>query len=145
MSHKPKPGERVAHRSLDSKEGAARSGIAVDVLGDEKQSLVVVESEDGREAFDTREMVSLGPASRSSGPVILRPSHLKTLLHSRQAILALILEVVLIGALVASWAMFGLEGKSLLVSAAAVMIVGMILIVLLERDAQRGRLKPGER
>lgn len=145
MKRKPKPGERVAHRRLNDNDGAARSGVAVDVVGDKKQSLVIVESEEGREAFDTREMVTLGPAEGTAGPVVLRPSHLKAALRRRQSILALLFEFVLIGALVFSGLAFGLSLKTMVVLAVAIMIVGTGVVILLEREAQRELRKPEPR
>ena len=138
---KPKPGQRVAHRSLENEEGSARSGVAVDVVGDDKQSLIIVEGEEGREAFDTREMISLGPAGRSAGPVVLRPAHLKAALRRSQRVLAIVLALVLIAALVVAGLVFGLSGKPLFALAGAVLALGAILIVALEYDAQRERGK----
>jgi hypothetical protein len=142
MSKEPKTGERVAHRVLDDPEGAAKSGVAVDVIGDNEQKMVVLESDTGREAYDSRELISLGPKDQSSGPVVLRPGHLRAALRRPQAILALILEAVLIGAIVWAALVLGWTGQTLVLLACGLLALGLVMVILLDRDAQRERTKP---
>lgn len=101
MKH-PKPGERVAHKELDDSAGeGARAGVVQRLVGDQDQKLAVIESEDGRsEAYDTRELVTLGKAPLSEGPVILKPRHLIPHLRRSPVILLLLLQLVVSAAII---------------------------------------------
>ena len=76
-------GHRIAHRDLDEEGGGAKSGVVEEVIGEEKPRLVVARFEDTgeHEAYDERELVDLGSAKLSEGPVILHPRHIRQLLR----------------------------------------------------------------
>lgn len=124
-------GQKVAHRELDDSLGGAKQGIVEEALGEEP-TLVVMETEGRKEAYDSRELV---PLSGISGPVILHPRHAWRLLRTSQARLALLLDLVLIGLFVSAAIFWQWGLVELLLLAALVVVVALLAVSILERDA----------
>jgi hypothetical protein len=99
MAHrKVNPGDRIAHKSLDDSLGGAKSGVAKEVIDDKESRLIIAEfeGEEIPEGFDQRELVNLGKANRSSGPVLLYPRHFLALLRKWPVSLALVVAFILL-------------------------------------------------
>lgn len=139
MTRHPKKGDRVAHRELDDEEGAAKSGVVSDVVGDKKQRMVILE---GSEAYDERELVRLGSARLSSGPVIIRPRHLRVILRRSQAIISLLLVLVLSATLIWFTVSFGWSAKTALLASGGFLALALAGLIVLDRDYRRER-NPG--
>lgn len=89
-----KPGQRVAHRDVDSPKGGARVGRVEEVIGDEKGSLVVAQWEDdSREGYDDRELKPIVSQSDDT-PVILHLRHLRVVLKERRFSLATLIVLL---------------------------------------------------
>ena len=86
-------GDRVAHVGLDESLGGARAGVVEQVLEESEPRLVIARYEDNGESegFIESELVSLGPAKRSRGPVILSSRHLRRVLSQRLTVLGIML------------------------------------------------------
>jgi hypothetical protein len=135
-SEKIKRGDRVAHKEIDSDKGSAYAGVVFDKVGDEEQEMILVQTEDGklREAYDRRELVSLGDKKKSSGPIILKKRHLKNLLSLRQVRLVIMFEAVLIALFVASSIIWDFSLEKIGLLAAASLLVATITFLLLEKE-----------
>lgn len=134
MSKDPKPGQRVAHKELDSdKGGSARSGVVKQLVGDQNQKLAVIEDESGKsEAYDTRELVALGKQGSSEGPVILKPRHLFFHLRRRPVLLLILLQIVVtIAILVIAFVVQPAE-KTFLASILALLALPFLGLLLLK-------------
>lgn len=100
---RPRPsarGHRVAHRHLDDPRlGTARVGVATETFDDDSKQLVAARFEDvegsHEEAFLREELVDLGPAGLSRGPVLLYPRHLWALLRRPSMVAAMLLALAL--------------------------------------------------
>lgn len=136
MSKGPKPGQRVAHKELDSdNHEGARSGVVQKVVGDDKQKLVVIEGEDGKkEAYDTRELVALGNAKSSDGPVILKPHHLVPHLRRSPVILLVLLQLAVSAAIIVVAFFTDLPQKTLVPVILALLALPFLGILLLKRE-----------
>lgn len=78
-----KKGDRVAHLTLDNRDGTAKCGIVEDTVGDDEQTLVIGRFDDSPtpEAYDSREVEKLLTIpGLGRGPVLLYPRHLWRLL-----------------------------------------------------------------
>lgn len=129
-------GHRVAHRELDEQVGAAKAGVVEEVIGEEEPRLVVARFEDtgAHEAFDERELVDLGAAPLSEGPVILRPRHLLALARRRPVVLAMLFVAVAAAAigvisLVYDWSLQAELGV-------AAVLVGLALLIVRRLQGQ---------
>lgn len=132
-------GHRVAHRELDEKRGAAKSGVVEEVIGEEEPRLVVArfEDTDTHEAFDERELVDLGRAGLSEGPVILHPRHLLALARRRPVILSVLFVVAAVAAIAVISLVYEWSLQAELAAAAA--LIGLALFVIRRLQGQLGR------
>lgn len=93
-----KKGARVAHNGLDNKDGAAKTGVVVEVIGDDESGLVVGRWDGEKElvAFDRREIVHLvGGAESNFGPVILKPRHMVAMFKRPRTLIALLVTMII--------------------------------------------------
>jgi hypothetical protein len=127
-------GQRVAHRELDEEGGGAKQGVVQETLGQDP-ALVVLQSGDRKEAFDSRELV---PLSGLPGPVILHPRHALALLRTSQARLALLLDAALVALFVSAAIFWGWELRELVLLGVLIIVVALLAVVVLERDAAQG-------
>jgi hypothetical protein len=141
MAHrKATRGSRVAHATIDSETGLARTGVVEDVIRDEDGALVAARWDDAPntlEAFDEREIVPLVGSKR--GPVILHLRHLVALFKRPSGALAML------GALLCSLSIGFLadlrdwEPSTTLLAGAAIIAVMLAGAVIAERRSRRRR------
>lgn len=143
--HAASRGRRVAHRSLDDPSlGTAKVGVATETFGDDlPRQLVAARFEDGKreEAFLREELVDLGPAGLSRGPVLLYPRHLRALM--RQPLMAGAMLIALALGVVISVLAENVDWSLPLVSLVVVPVAIAFLLFgrLLEaRTARRARI-----
>lgn len=135
-------GHRVMHRTLDDRNlGTAKTGIVTETVGDDTQELVIAKFDDGsgEEAFDRRELVDLGPAGLSRGPVLHYPRHLWALLRKPAVMISMLLTIAITSALCITVYGLALSAKTVLIVAVPLLAATVIGVRLIEHRLSEGR------
>lgn len=129
-----KPGDRLVHKDIDNEFGLAKTGIAVEEIGDDEQKLVVGiwEGEDKPVAFDSREVKNYGNPKKSRGPIITNLRHVKALFKRKETLLAILYAVLAGIALSVTSTSFDFSSAAIWVTGAVLVGIGLLAFNRLE-------------